>query len=92
MNTPYSANKSQQFSFIRMAGGSGNVFYLTLSQWCGFKKSVSFIKKFKKTTQIQNRFFLHISADLAFITAAKKIKKLRKSCPQTVYEKIGVDV
>ena len=79
MNTLYLANKSQQISFIRIAGDSGNAFYLTLSQWCEFKKSVSFIKKFEKTTQIQNRFFLYISADLAFITAPKKIKNSEKA-------------
>ena len=29
-------------------------------------------------TQIQNRFFFHISADLAFITAAKQLKTQKK--------------
>ena len=33
-------------------------------------------------TQMQNRFFFHISADLAFITAANKIKNSKKTAPK----------
>ena len=42
-------------------------------------------------TKMQNRFFFHISADLASITAAKNLK-FRKSYPKTVYGNIGADV
>ena len=37
VNTPYSANKSEQINIIRMAGDSWKIFLLTLSQWLELK-------------------------------------------------------
>ena len=42
-------------------------------------------------TQIQNRFFFHKFADLAFIPAAKSLET-QKNCPKIVYGKIGAVV
>ena len=43
-------------------------------------------------TQMQNRFFFSIFADLASLATAKYLRTRKKNCPKIVYGKTGRDV
>ena len=43
VNTPYSANKSEQINIIKMASDSWKFFHLTLSQWLELKFVVKMV-------------------------------------------------